>query len=628
MQEIIKKIIKQMINLCGKKNIKKNVIIIFFLAIFVSNISFGQEKFLPFIDDFSSYVGKVNPQLWIGEDCQVNVGFQVFPPTVGVVTLDAINRYGELYPQANTFSFTADTLSSVSIRLDSVREPIAKKLSAKDSIYLSFFIQPGGGIGNMWQRIGSTPSEKDSIVLQFYNSLDSSWTSVWNMKGTYTDSIFSKDSAYFHYVMIPITDNKYFNKDFRFRFYNYASLDSNPSYDYVSNCDQWNLDYIYLNYNRSKNDSVFRDIAFVNPAPSMLKLYQSMPAKQYRESEMKDSINITIVNLYSDALNSTYKYDIIDKNNNIVNSYNGGFENIYPYINTHSFQISLNHSRPLVSYKYSFDKNQWTYFDIVHVVREGVGQDSRHENDTIRFRQRFENYFAYDDGTAENGFGVEPIKNSNLAVGYFLNEMDTLSAVDIYFNHTYQNANIKPFYICVWNATSDSLPNDKLYMTEKLTPIVDSLNKFIRYTLTEPVILPEGEFFISVQIKNKDYLNIGFDQNTDASNYTFANISNYWQKSFNRGSVMIRPYFGYKAVGLNDNEERKDIKIFPNPAKSYINIYGENNPDVELYDIMGRRIKKEKGNKVNVEEIKEGVYILRIKDRNNNYYNQKVVIQK
>lgn len=628
MQEIIKKIIKQMINLCGKKNIKKNVIIIFFLAIFVSNISFGQEKFLPFIDDFSSYVGKVNPQLWIGEDCQVNVGFQVFPPTVGVVTLDAINRYGELYPQANTFSFTADTLSSVSIRLDSVREPIAKKLSAKDSIYLSFFIQPGGGIGNMWQRIGSTPSEKDSIVLQFYNSLDSSWTSVWNMKGTYTDSIFSKDSAYFHYVMIPITDNKYFNKDFRFRFYNYASLDSNPSYDYVSNCDQWNLDYIYLNYNRSKNDSVFRDIAFVNPAPSMLKLYQSMPAKQYRESEMKDSINITIVNLYSDALNSTYKYDIIDKNNNIVNSYNGGFENIYPYINTHSFQISLNHSRPLVSYKYSFDKNQWTYFDIVHVVREGVGQDSRHENDTIRFRQRFENYFAYDDGTAENGFGVEPIKNSNLAVGYFLNEMDTLSAVDIYFNHTYQNANIKPFYICVWNATSDSLPNDKLYMTEKLTPIVDSLNKFIRYTLTEPVILPEGEFFISVQIKNKDYLNIGFDQNTDASNYTFANISNYWQKSFNRGSVMIRPYFGYKAVGLNDNVERKDIKIFPNPAKSYINIYGENNPDVELYDIMGRRIKKEKGNKVNVEEIKEGVYILRIKDRNNNYYNQKVVIQK
>lgn len=617
-----------MINLCGKKNIKKNVIIIFFLAIFVSNISFGQEKFLPFIDDFSSYVGKVNPQLWIGEDCQVNVGFQVFPPTVGVVTLDAINRYGELYPQANTFSFTADTLSSVSIRLDSVREPIAKKLSAKDSIYLSFFIQPGGGIGNMWQRIGSTPSEKDSIVLQFYNSLDSSWTSVWNMKGTYTDSIFSKDSAYFHYVMIPITDNKYFNKDFRFRFYNYASLDSNPSYDYVSNCDQWNLDYIYLNYNRSKNDSVFRDIAFVNPAPSMLKLYQSMPAKQYRESEMKDSINITIVNLYSDALNSTYKYDIIDKNNNIVNSYNGGFENIYPYINTHSFQISLNHSRPLVSYKYSFDKNQWTYFDIVHVVREGVGQDSRHENDTIRFRQRFENYFAYDDGTAENGFGVEPIKNSNLAVGYFLNEIDTLSAVDIYFNHTYQNANIKPFYICVWNATSDSLPNDKLYMTEKLTPIVDSLNKFIRYTLTEPVILPEGEFFISVQIKNKDYLNIGFDQNTDASNYTFANISNYWQKSFNRGSVMIRPYFGYKAVGLNDNVERKDIKIFPNPAKSYINIYGENNPDVELYDIMGRRIKKEKGNKVNVEEIKEGVYILRIKDRNNNYYNQKVVIQK
>jgi hypothetical protein len=42
----------------------------------------------------------------------------------------------------------------------------------------------------MWERIGSTPSEKDSIVLQFYNSNDSTWQSVWNMKGMSVDSIY------------------------------------------------------------------------------------------------------------------------------------------------------------------------------------------------------------------------------------------------------------------------------------------------------------------------------------------------------------------------------------------------------------------------------------------------------
>jgi hypothetical protein len=137
---------------------------------------------------------------------------------------------------------------------------------------------------------------------------------------------------YFRYVLIPITQEKYFNNDFRFRFFNYASLDSNPSYEYVSNCDQWNLDYIYLSYNRTKGDSTFRDLSFVNPAPSLLKKYQAMPARQFRNSEMKDSLNISIVNLYSTALNSNYRYDITDKNNNEVGSYNGGFENIYSNI--------------------------------------------------------------------------------------------------------------------------------------------------------------------------------------------------------------------------------------------------------------------------------------------------------
>jgi hypothetical protein len=99
-------------------------------------------------------------------------------------------------------------------------------------------------------------------------------------------------------------------------------------------------------------------------------------------------------------------------------------EDLKTYIHTYKplilFKHLSNHARPPVTYAYNFDKTAIGHISqLTHVVREGVGQDSRHENDTIRFKQRFENYFAYDDGTSENGFGVEPIKNSNLSSRIF-----------------------------------------------------------------------------------------------------------------------------------------------------------------------------------------------------------------
>lgn len=577
-----------------------------------STKSFAQkETFLPFLDEFSSYVGTPDTNLWEGENCFVNHSYQFLPPSVGVVTLDVVDKYGKLYNGASIYTFNADTLSSVNIRLDSLRMPIQKKLSPSDSVYLSFFIQPGGGAGNMWERIGSGPSSKDSIVLEFFDASNSSWNHVWSMKGRSCQSIYDEDSSYFSYVMIPITEDKYFNKDFKFRFLTYSTLDNNPSYEYVSNCDQWNIDYVYINYNRNFEDNHFRDIAFVNSAPSFLKKYQSMPYNQYREDEMAEDVNIKIANLYNEGLSSHYEYFVEDESNNQIHYYDGGFENIFPYSTTRDYQTSDNHAKPPIAFSFPLMSTP-TAYTITHVVREGAGNDDVHGNDTIKFYQNFDNYFAYDDGTAENGFGVEPIKGSNLAVGYFLNQRDTLYAIDIYFNNTYKNANIKPFYICLWDATTDSIPNEKKYQTEKLTPQIDSLNQFTRYILEEPQILEEGEFFVSLEVKNADYLNIGFDQNNDASQYTFAKVSNYWEQSFNKGAVMIRPYFGYKSVSLADISQ-ENISFYPNPASSFISINGAQNPMVSIYDFTGRLLMSEKGKQnINVSSLDNGIYILRI----------------
>ena len=67
-------------------------------------------------------------------------------------------------------------------------------------------------------------------------------------------------------------------------------------------------------------------------------------------------------------------------------------------------------------------------------------------------------------------------------------------------------------------------------------------------------------------------MNIGFDQNNDASPFTFEKKGNQWTNVFLRGSAMIRPYFGYRVVGMDNIAEKTDIKFYPNPAKDYIYI--------------------------------------------------------
>lgn len=583
----------------------------------------SDDIFLPFIDDFSNYVGIPNPDKWETFGAVVNCSYQFNPPSVGVVTLDATDIYGKLYAHATSSPFYADTLASRSIRLDSVLSPYGIALSPSDSVYLSFYVQPAGGSGKQWEMIGSRPSSEDSIILEFYSS-ETGWSRIWSMGGEHADSLYNRYGSYYKYVLIPITDQTYFNKEFRFRFRNMASLSNSSLSSYIGNCDQWNIDYVYLNRNRSFEDTSRRDLAFVEPAPSMLKRYQAMPSRQFRQDEMADSLHIKIVNLADMALSSTYKYEITNESGMRLYSYDGGFENISPYSQTQQYQTSPNHARPTVDFVFDINPDRWYAFDITHTIKEGVGQDWLPANDTIRFKQIFEDYFAYDDGTAENGIGVEPISGSHLAVRYDLNEKDTLSAVDIYFNTSLGEGNFKPFFICVWTC-ENGLPAEMIYKSEKLIPRSDSLNRFARFVLDESIVLPAGSFFISLQTKGNDYLNIGFDRNTNSSEYTFSKTGSDWQQSFEKGSVMMRPYFGYRAsVGLYEVDASR-IKIYPNPASTKVYLQNCDGLLKRLFDMNGRMLLQTRENEIDISRFDCGVYILQVADEGRTIYHEKII---
>ena len=124
---------------------------------------------LPFFDDFSIATRSTNQ--WHLGGAFVNQGYAPLPPTIGMATLDAFKADGTLYPTAASQLFTGDTLTSRPIRLDSLFQPYTRPLSAGDSVYLSFFYLPGGGYGNMWERIGDTPENQDSLILESPASL-------------------------------------------------------------------------------------------------------------------------------------------------------------------------------------------------------------------------------------------------------------------------------------------------------------------------------------------------------------------------------------------------------------------------------------------------------------------------
>lgn len=591
---------------------------------------------LPFFDDFSNSSVYPDSKRWCDRYAFVNNRFGVNPVTIGIVTLDALNDTGALYLNAQVNSFPADTLTSNSIRLDSLFSPSPNPIRKQDSIYFSFYFQPGGGLGFPWSRIGDMPEAEDSLVLEFYNSKTATWNHIWSTAGFSLDTLYKYDSVYFKQVMIPILDSaSYYTNDFRFRFRNYCSLGNNLIPSWQSNCDQWHLDYIYLNRARNLKDTTYLDLSFVDQAPSFLKEYQAMPARQFQSSDVAASFSQKLTNLYNDTLSSQYFYWIFDQNGTQVHFENRGNENILPYIQS-GYQSIANHSTPPITYAFPGVSGTEQNFEIRHVFQRPNVSDIHPSNDTVRFTQVFSNYFAYDDGTAENGFGLTPA-GSKLACQFKLNNPDTLTAVQMFFNQTSANANQKYFYLTVWNDNGSGKPGDTLYRMHLVQPEFEpEINGFHTYVLERPLLV-NGTIYVGWIQNTSDNLNLGFDRNTNSNSHIFYNSTGTWENTIYTGSLMLRPYFGSNLpVGIEHVDPKNiQVKIFPNPLNSSV-LHIQSDVELNEYDkiiisdLTGKTIINQfYTSELNAEILKDGIYIVRILTHNGSIIQtQKLVVIK
>ncbi len=523
---------------------------------------------IPFFDDFSQ--ATLDNRRWCNPQSLVTNGWGLYPPTLGVALLDAVDENGNLY-RHSSLPFSADTLLSAIVRLDSVFYPFAESISPADSLYFSFFYLPGGKLGESGGRIGDVPEPQDSLVLDFYVKSSDCWVTVWSSPGISPDNLYRQTGVYWQRAMIPVTDTVYMTDSFRFRFRNICSLDPSTTPGIIANSDQWYLDCVFLDRYRSFDDVCERDVAFVHQARSLLKNYCAMPARHYRRSEMTENTSALITNRFSQTVASHYEYYVISENGDTVHYYDGGFQNVPSFPATGEYQSDIYHAAPPVAFAFPADGAKTSY-RVVHVVKEGVLGDDFPRNDTTVFLQVFDDYFAYDDGTAENGYGLTSTSsNVFLACAFQLNEPDTLLSVRMFFNHVRDDENENmPFRIAVWRAGSNG-PGERIYRDETARhPAFAGLNSFVEYELEYPVPL-NGLVYIGIEQEGGDYINIGFDRNYNHSDRLYYRIGSEWQRASVAGSIMLRPCFvpfsGSMGIGNADAGKIVNIaNIFPNPT--------------------------------------------------------------
>lgn len=561
-----------------------------------------------FLDDFSYDGSYPDTTFWLDNQVFVNRGYPKSPITFGAATFDGLNAKGYPYDfSVSPTSFSsADSLTSKPINLFNYinnGSPL-NYFVVGDSLYFSFYYQPQG--------LGNAPESDDSLVLEFKSPGISAWKHIWSENGS---ALALNDSSW-KLVMIPIKDVQYLQKGFQFRFRNYATISGN--------LDHWSIDYVYLNKNRTWDDTIFEDVSFVYNTPSLLNTYATMPWKHYNSTFMKTDYSTTIRNNYSIAKNGSFIYKFYDAAGVQVNTtYSGGSFNIEPFDPFGFFIYGAFTSPPL---NYSIPALvDTTNFTIECIL--STNPDKHKKNDTIRHRQEFLNSYSYDDGSAETAFGLSTL-NAQMAEKFVSTIADTLHCIDIYFNPVLTNANLYAFSLNVWNDNGGS-PGTAIYTSDTvLHPIYAQTgqDQFIHYYLYPPIYLNAGTFYIGFTQKTTQFLNVGVDKNTNTQDKIYYNVSGGWNNPPFPGSLMMHPVFGIAdyqlGTGTPSTKNNNRITVYPNPANDKLYLIS-NSADLSekitysITDLFGRKILENKFNPseyIDISGLSEGIYFIRIVD--------------
>ncbi|MBQ8222372.1 MAG: T9SS type A sorting domain-containing protein [Bacteroidales bacterium] len=636
---------------------------------------------LPFFDDFTESMTYPDAAKWQNRSVLVNSGFPKFATNFNAATLDALDESGKVYSHASSSPFVADSLISNPIQLNA--------LTPADSLYFSFYYQPQGNgdapeatdsLVLMFGYVLDTfKIEYDTIIIKdmlaymqvdtinigdiLYHDMNSScnldmyaisenqytiadsnkrvaipcdtvfysekvWNHIWSSPGMTLDSfLVANDSNYFKQVMIPVKDEKYFKNDMIVLFYNYVTMPTTMYPNDRSNVDNWNIDFIYLDRNRSYDDTTYPLVTFSEKSPSLLKRYNSMPYRQYKSNPtaaIASDYEMYIANLDSVGAKIQYTCQIENLTTGWTFDYESGWNNISNGT-LHENSVHLN------NFLFDMvDKLDTTSYLITHIINVDE-ESSMAKGDTLYGIQSFYNYYAYDDGTPERGYGVVP-DDSYFATQFTISTPDTICGVQLLFNRTHNDANYDFFDIVLWN-DNNGRPGNEFYRLQNQRPIwSDTIYKFAYYPFDE-VVKANGTIYVGIMQHSRESINIGFDTSKDNSQYNFFETGNGWENSMMQGSLMIRPVVGGDYVIEEEiNVNKKRLGLYPVPSQNEINISelpAQDCDEIMIFDMTGRLMKSYSNSvKLDVSDLSDGLYMIRIVTGEGKIYTEKFLIAK
>ena len=544
-------------------------------------------------------------KLWFDNYAYVNNTYPVNPPTIGVATLDGLNEYGLPYNNSSNHTYgNADYLTSKPINLSA--------FTAADSIYLSFFFEGEG--------LGDYPDKYDSLVLEFKDNSDA-WRMVWYDTGYASISAVPQK---FEEVLVNVSQlafpYTYYNSTFQFRFRNKASL--------YGNNDHWHIDYVKLDKNRSAVDTIFHDIAFVYPFPTLLKNYTLLPADQFNyPSDLKDSIVIAVHNLDPNANSNPPATNFIKSAEELYPTPVVILNSVLQAFNAADYSyIQIN---PSAEYNIT---NTWPVDSMILTSKVYIEpNDSRAQNDTLNQEQNFDYTMAYDDGSAERAYGVTGVGLKKFAYEFKLNHPDTLTAFQVQFSQVEEDVSNLIFNFNAWDSLklNDVLFNAdtrQIFSLENKKPYyIDSVNGFTTYKLDTPIIISNKIYFGWSQTDTRR-LQVGYDLNSTLGRaHMFIFDGAKWKSSSvtPNGSPMIRLIFdsnfwGGTSAIKNLTEDKNNITVYPNPTNAYLNISSERNTlfNISIANMLGETVKSEQSvsNQINISQLQNGIYLLSLTD--------------
>ncbi|MBD2769966.1 T9SS type A sorting domain-containing protein [Hymenobacter sp. BT664] len=546
---------------------------------------------LPFFDDFTTPLeGLPKTQNWVPTGgALVSNRLALRPLTRGAATLDGLKANGQSY---------SGTVTSNYGRIDSlVSQPInLSGLTASDQVALSFAWQAGSIVGVLNRNTGSTP-----VQLELFVRTDAGiWQSVWVQRG-------NRQRTAFRQQVILLSQPEYLHANFQFMFVATGNTSDNS--------DGWSVDYILLDRGRSRGlaDTTFADIAtsagvigqtVSGGMASPLGRFSAMPVWQFNAAtpagrEFNPQLGVTLSNLNAGVL--PIPIDVLGTVRVLPASAPlGNWLQISRPLPVNPRQNNVTGPADLPSIPRTSDAKTLRYTMALNTL-ETLPRTLA--NDTIFRDVELNDYYAYDDGTAENITQLVPYNTGQAAAFAYridLNQPDRVRGLRLYPVFTASDRASRNVTINVWQ---DAAGQPGTLLASKAAVIPNPLpanGQYFEISFDLPVPV-SGSFYVGYsQPSQGRNLHYGLDLNsTFPAGYLWRRDNNgAWNTtSFGpSGSLMMRPVMNNNtSTATASAREAAAFSVYPNPAHGTVTVAGPGFARAAVLDAVGRTVWEQPG---------------------------------